>query len=116
MFAFTGGSLRERGKLPGARRWVRVGKCGLILGFDFGIWRFWRGLLIHQKLKATASRSQSKVQSHFVTRVEPGIDTLRGKVPLIIEAWNSYDQLGMLRPIGALETPRTDRFVRAEMA
>ncbi|SRR5258708_3635226 len=42
-----------------------------------------------------------------------GIVVLRISEQRIVEAWNSWDQLGLLRQIGALGTPREDQFMTA---
>ena len=41
-----------------------------------------------------------------------GLVEVRFENGQILEAWNSWDQLGLLRQIGALETPRADHFVK----
>ena len=42
-----------------------------------------------------------------------GIVVLRISGQRIVEAWNSWDQLGLLRQIGALGAPREDQFMTA---
>lgn len=42
-----------------------------------------------------------------------GIVVLRTHEGRIVEAWNSWDQLGLLRQIGALTTPAQDQFMTA---
>lgn len=42
-----------------------------------------------------------------------GVVVVRFERGQIVEAWNSWDQLGLLRQIGTLETPGADRFVKA---
>jgi steroid delta-isomerase-like uncharacterized protein len=41
-----------------------------------------------------------------------GIVLVRFQDGRIVEGWNSWDQLGLLRQIGALAAPREDRFLK----